>query len=148
MLVSGATLLGLAQNNTVSSGSDITGSGGNVSYSVGQVFYTSADSNGISSTAGLQQAYVITSSKYDPIIPTLQVKVYPNPAVDRLTVEVNDENGEEYTCALYDMQGKVILQSRVTDKTSLLTQDLPASNYVLKISNAQTTVKSFHIIKN
>ena len=56
-----ATLELSAQENTVASGGKATGSGGTVSYSVGQVVYTTnAGTNG-SLSQGVQQPYVVST---------------------------------------------------------------------------------------
>ncbi|NIJ54587.1 T9SS type A sorting domain-containing protein [Dyadobacter arcticus] len=49
--------MALAQQGSVSSGGNATGSGGSVSYSVGQVFYISNTAAGGTVSAGVQQAF-------------------------------------------------------------------------------------------
>jgi len=49
----------MAQKNTVAAGGDATGVGGTVSYSIGQINYTTVTSAGGSVSQGLQQVYLL-----------------------------------------------------------------------------------------
>jgi hypothetical protein len=71
-----------AQNNTVSAGGDAEGSNGSISFTVGQVVYTSAEGSNGSINQGVQQPYdleIITGIlciKY-PYIPIIKPDMIP-----------------------------------------------------------------------
>ena len=64
------------------------------------------------------------------------IKLYPNPAVNNLTIEGLSSEGAN-TITVYDMQGKIIITKEVTglNKYTLETSSLKSGNYILKISN-------------
>ncbi|RYE23352.1 MAG: DUF4465 domain-containing protein [Sphingobacteriales bacterium] len=59
-------------------------------------------------------------------------KVYPNPATDKLYVELL--NNKKTELLVYDMSGKVVMQATATDKVTLLsTSALTPGNYMLQL---------------
>jgi len=63
LLLSGLGLTGLyAQEAVVAGGGNASGSGGTVSYSAGQLVYSSSGGSNGSVVAGVQQAYIISVS--------------------------------------------------------------------------------------
>ena len=100
----GLGLTGLyAQEAIPASGGDATGSGGSVSYSYGQVVYfTNTGTNG-SVIEGVQQPYeisIVTGIQQASDI-KLFCTVYPNPATDLLTLEVEIADNENLFYQLY-----------------------------------------------
>ncbi len=59
------------------------------------------------------------------------LKVYPNPASDRITIQCGAELiGEEYM--IYDAAGKLVMKGRVTSQaTTIDVKGLSAGQYVL-----------------
>lgn len=61
-------------------------------------------------------------------------KVYPNPATNKLYIEMQHNNAAELY--VYDMSGKIVMSAKTNDKVTLLsTEALPAGNYMLQIIN-------------
>jgi Putative metal-binding motif/Secretion system C-terminal sorting domain len=58
-----------AQNGTVASGGNATGSGGSVSYSVGQVFYTTNSGSNGKASQGVQQVFDLIVPTFSPVAP-------------------------------------------------------------------------------
>jgi hypothetical protein len=145
-------LLGLgglyAQESPTTAGGEATGTGGTASYSVGQVVYTTATGTNGSVAQGVQQPYEISSTvgiKETAI--TLELSVYPNPTTDYLTLKVEDNTELNYQ--LYDLQGKVIENKKVTaNSTTIKMEALPKAIYFLNITKNNRIVKTFKIIKN
>ena len=78
-----------AQNNTVSAGADAEGSNGNISYSIGQVVYTSAIGTNVSINQGVQQPYdydVITGIE----LAEIELNFYPNPTLGQFNLSIID----------------------------------------------------------
>lgn len=71
------------------------------------------------------------------------LNLYPNPVVNNLTIE----NGEGLV-TVYDMTGKLLLQTNITDsKQNINVADLPMGNYVLRIQKASGQVVSRKFVR-
>jgi len=155
MLVIGLTALH-AQQTITAAGGNAAGSGGSVSYSVGQVFYTTNTGTGGSVLQGVQQPYeisVVTAIEEGKDI-SLQCSVYPNPAASYLIVHFDGEVKNAYSASLFDMNGKLLASWDITGSdTRIGMSNLPIATYFLKIRQTKNTasqseIKTFKIIKN
>ncbi|MFW5757849.1 MAG: T9SS type A sorting domain-containing protein [Bacteroidota bacterium] len=140
-----------AQETVNATGGDASGSGGSVSYSVGQVaFQTHTATNG-SVAEGVQQPYeisVVTAIEEAKGI-NLSVSAYPNPTADYLTLEVKEIELTNLHFQLYDMNGKLLQSEEITgNQTSIAMGNLIPANYLVKIIQGNKEVKTFRIIKN
>lgn len=154
LILAGSGFVGLyAQDVVHSSGGNASGSGGTVSYSVGQVFYESEEGTGGSVSPGIQLIYeidVITGMEQTGI--ELSFSAHPNPVSDFLQLRIADSASSVYTCLLFDMSGKMLWQQNVkADETRISMSTYSEGNYVLKIiqkkSGENDLIKSFKIIK-
>lgn len=138
-----------AQESANASGGDATGSGGTVAYSVGQLVYTSHTGSTGDVAQGVQQAYEIFSLDVPELASDLSLTIFPNPAAERLILQVGDYNDQQWTYQLYDMQGKLLNSGPITgEQTEINTQNLPASTYFMNIVSVENEqVKSFKIMK-
>jgi hypothetical protein len=146
-------LLGLgglhAQESSTAAGSEATGSGGTVSYSVGQVSYTTAIGTNGSVAQGVQQPYEISvTTGINETSINLEMSVYPNPTTNILSLKVENEALENLKFQLIDLQGKMIKNEKVTTTTSTIKmEELPKAIYFLNVSVNNKVVKTFKIIK-
>ena len=154
-----------AQEATLSSGGDATGTGGSVSYSVGQVFYSVHTSADGLVAEGVQLPYeVLTITGLEEAL-GIRLICYPNPTTDALTLKVEDYDIEKLMYQLYDMNGRLLEVKKLsTNETNIPMVNLRPAPYILKIVNHQTkgsltnsvntgaealpVVKTFKIIKN
>ncbi len=139
-----------AQNAVVSSGGEATGSGGSVSYSLAQISYTTITGTTGSVSQGVQQPYevgVLTGVQSEN---NIYLSAFPNPSTDILNLSVGEFKNEELSYQLLDIQGKLLLEARISESnTSINMQDLPKSTYLLHVlGNNHQTIQSFNIIKN
>ena len=145
-------LLGLgglhAQESPTATGGEATGVGGTVSYSLGQVVYTTNTGSNGSVEQGVQQPYEISATVgINESSISLEMSVYPNPTTNYLTLKVEITKNLSYQ--LFDMQGKVIVSKKITDNTTtVVMENLPTATYLLKVTDSNKTVKTFKIIKN
>ena len=148
-----ATLTVAAQSGLVTTGGDIQGSNGSVSYTVGQVAVQSIEASAASLTEGIQQPYEIQTIGVDnyPSI-TLDAAVYPNPTADRLVLSV--ENFVEtygrtsLRAALYNTNGQYIQTVDVAGaQTTINMSALSAGTYFLRVTADQQTLKTFKVVK-
>lgn len=139
-----------AQNIIPATGGNTTSSGGSVSYTVGQIVYTSSSGTNGSVDPGVQQPYEISviTGINDPIGINLICTAYPNPVNDFLTLEVKNIQNKNLSYLLYDMNGRVLDSKRMTDiRTIIPMANFHPATYFLKIFNNHTEVKIFKIIK-
>ncbi|TAE89441.1 MAG: T9SS C-terminal target domain-containing protein, partial [Bacteroidetes bacterium] len=144
-------LLGLAvtpikaQTSINGGGGNATGSSGNVSYSIGQTFYTAQSGATVSSTQGVQQPYEIsiTSGLKETLI-SLNLSVYPNPATDELTLKLDKTNGSGWSYQLLDATGKLVKSQQITGKEEkIIMANLAAAHYFLRVLDGNKEVKTF-----
>jgi len=153
VLLSGLGLTGLqAQESVNTTGGNALGSGGKVSYSIGQVVYTTNTSAASGSVAqGVQQPFeisVITAIEQAEYI-TLVCSVYPNPVNDFLTLKVEDYDTERLSCKLFDTNGRLLESKKVTgDETTISMANLLPGLYFLRVIDNQKEIKTFKIINN
>jgi len=159
LLLCAVFLLGLgltqlrAQQATPASGGTFNGSGGSVSYSVGQIDYTTNIGTTGTVSQGVQQPieiYVFTGIDVPGI--DLSITAYPNPATNYLLLKVDGVMKGQYIASLVDINGKLIETKKVEDiETRFDMSNLVISTYFVKVirsSSPQQLVKTFKIIKN
>ena len=140
-----------AQNAIPATGGNASGSGGSVSYSIGQIVYTkNAGTNG-TAAQGVQQPYeisVVTAIEKALDI-SLEMVVYPNPATDFIKLKISNYDLQNLRYQLYDINGSLLLDNKVeSNETSIIMSNYLPSTYFLKISDKNKVVKTFKIIKH
>jgi Secretion system C-terminal sorting domain len=137
-----------AQNGTVSSGGDATGSGGSVSYSIGKTDYIAPIGSGGNSNEGLQQPYEIFTTGIDDDQISLELSIYPNPTTASVFLKIEKENMSNLFFQLYDVNGAQLSSYVITDKTTQIAMEQYASGtYFIKVIQTNTILKTFKIIK-
>lgn len=143
-----------AQQAIPASGGDATGSGGSVSYSVGQLFYNMHPGTNGSVAEGVQQPYeisVVTGITEAEGI-TLAISVFPNPATDFLILRVDNYDFENLDFLLFDANGRLLREGTVTgSETTIPVANLAPAVYFLKVLQTWPSyreIKTFKIIKN
>lgn len=170
VLLLGLGLTGLqAQTNVNATGGNASGSEGSVSYSVGQVVYTTHKGSNGSVAHGVQQPYeisVVTGLEEAKDI-SLKVTAYPNPTPDYLTLEIDASTSlsiqsisyqkdastllsiQSMSYQLFDMQGKVLRNQKITGyRTSIDMNNLVPAAYFVTVIQENKAIKTFKIIKN
>lgn len=132
-------------------GGEAFGSGGSVSFSIGQTFFSSHLHDSGIVTEGVQQPYelfIITNiDEIDGI--ELLMSAYPNPVNDLLNLKVEKAHQEEMSWQLYNMAGTLIDSGRITSTiTDISMLDKKTSVYFLKVIQNNREIKTFKIIKN
>jgi opacity protein-like surface antigen len=142
-----------AQQATTASGGDASGSGGSVAYSVGQIVYTTNTGSNGSVTQGVQQPYEIsiTLGLAETGI-NLNLSAYPNPTTNYLMLQIDASaalSNQPMSYQLYDISGKLLESNTiVANSTTIKMEQLATGSYFLKVSQNNTLVKTFKIIKN
>jgi hypothetical protein len=138
-----------AQQATTASGGDASGSGGSVAYSIGQIVYTTNTSSSGSVAQGVQQPYeisIITGLLETDI--KLNLSAYPNPTTNYLMLQI-DNFDKDLSYQLFDISGKLLESNTVAaNSTTINMEQMQTGSYFLKVTQNNTLVKTFKIIKN
>lgn len=148
MLLLGLTQVN-AQETVVTSGGNATGTNGNVSYSVGQTLYTTITGTTGSVAQGVQQPFEIqTVLGAENFNINLQLSVYPNPTTNWLQLDIKNYSFEKLGYQVFDSNGKLVLQSKIsTETTTINMENLSTNIYLLKVLDNNKEMKTFKIIK-
>jgi len=152
ILLLGLGLTGLqAQESVNATGGNASGSGGSVSFSVGQVVYIINTGTNGSVAQGVQQPFeisVVTGLEEAKGI-NLMISAYPNPTTNYLQLQVESEKLKDLSYQLFDTNGKLLETKKIEgNQTSIIMSNLVPAIYFLKIIQNNKEVKSFKIIKN
>lgn len=149
-VLGGASSL-FAQQATATAGGEATGVEGTVSYTVGQVVYTSKTGSNGSITQGVQQPYeisVVTGILEAQGI-SLETSIYPNPTTDYLTVRIENYETDNLQFMVFDINGKLLKTVKATgNQTEILTSEFVPSSYFIKVIDGKKEIKTFKIVKN
>jgi hypothetical protein len=137
-----------SQSNTVSAGGDAEGDNGSISYSIGQVVYTSAQGSNGNVNQGVQQPYdvgVVTGIEEAGI----NLSVFPNPTSGLLTLTVADEDASLLSYQLFDASGRLVDSKNKLNSTNTISLYGYATGvYTLSVSRENKQVKSFRLVRN
>lgn len=140
----------VAQESPTASGGDATGTNGSVSYTVGQIAYLSSTGSNGSISEGVQQPYeiseVLGTEDFSNLI--TDVKIYPNPSTDVLTLNLIHQENVALDYQIIDNNGKLLKSEKImANETNINVSTLPSSIYYLRIINLNKEVKTYKIIK-
>jgi hypothetical protein len=139
------------QETTSSSAGNFIGSGGSVSYTIGQVAFSTIYGTNGSVIQGVQQPYEI--SVVTAVENTEEIKlnciVYPNPARNTIKLSIESPDLENMIYRLFDINGRLIQEMKVeSEETEISIYNLVPSIYILKVIKNKKELKTFKIIKN
>ena len=140
-----------AQQSTNTSGGNATGTGGTVSYSVGQMNYTTNTGTGGSACQGVQQPYEIFAITNVDEAKDLNINLsaFPNPTFDNLILKIESTTTKNLSYLLFDMNGKLLATQKLdVAETKIAMNNYAAATYFIKITENNNTLKTFKIIKN
>jgi hypothetical protein len=149
LLIFGMTVVN-AQTAINASGGNGSGTGGSISYSVGQVVdLTNVGSDAIE-IQGVQQPYEISvvTSVEDAKNILLEFVVYPNPTSDFVILKTMDYDVTNVMYLLYDAGGQLLESNQVMgNETTISMQMYKPAIYFLKVVDNNNVIKIFKIIK-
>jgi hypothetical protein len=138
-----------AQTSINSGGGKASGSGGTVSYSIGQVAYSANSSSGGSVIEGVQQPYeisVMTGLDKSDIL--LTWSVYPNPVSDELTLRTDNYDSGNLSYKLFDTNGNLLENKNITGLETNISMTAKLSGiYFIQVYENNIIKKTFKIIK-
>jgi hypothetical protein len=139
-----------AQSGQVASGGDASGSGGKVSYSVGQIDYMDPSGSGGSVYQGLQQPYEISDATGIEVRSiSLNFAVFPSPTLNDVSLKVDRAEYTNLRYSLITVDGKILMEADVNAEITQIPMGFLAQGlYKVNVYNEKVLVKSFNVIKN
>jgi hypothetical protein len=90
---------------------------------------------------------VVTSLKPGNSI-DLVASAYPNPTIDRLTLQISTLESLHLHYNVYSMDGKLLLSEKIIDNTTTIPMNhLQPAIYFMVVKEGNTEVKRFKIVK-
>jgi hypothetical protein len=143
-----SSTLSFAQQNTDAAGGNATGTGGSVSYSIGQIDYISNSGTNGNVNQGVQQPYEIFNSGIEDASVQLGLSVYPNPSTQVLYLKIEQNDLKDLSYQLYDFNGKQLASKMIINNTTeIIMEQYATSTYFLKVFNSTKELTTFKIIK-
>lgn len=141
-----------AQSAVVPAGGTATGSGGTVTYTVGQPADQRVEGSGTYIVEGVQQPYEIQTVGIDnyPDI-TLDAVVYPNPTQHYVQLRITNFIIPDYglTAQLYDANGKLLNMFTISDLETKIDMEIyPTATYQLRVLDKDRLLKTFKVVKH
>jgi hypothetical protein len=140
-----------AQATIPATGGNATGSGGSVSYTVGQIGYSTISGANRTVTQGVQQPYEISvvtgidEAKGINII----CSAYPNPTSDFITLKVENYDNKSLSYELFDISGNLLENKKIEgNEITIPFGERSPSLYFLKVTDKNKVIKTFKIVKN
>jgi hypothetical protein len=150
LLVCFGVVIVQAQETIPATGGIATGSGGSVTFTVGQVTYRTWTGTDATVAQGVQQPYeisVVTAIENTAEI-NLQCLIYPNPTRGLIKLIVESCENQNLRYQLYDSNGVLLRNKKVeAGETEIFMGRLSSAVYFLKVINDNMELKVFKIIK-
>ena len=131
-------------------------SSGSISWTLGEVAIETLSETNYILTQGFQQSKLTVTAINDLKVPGIELSVYPNPTNSFLSIEVKTDKQRDLLLSLFDLNGRLILQKKMTgNKQTINMQNYKSGTYILKVmlekdSSRKDTmhcVSTFRIIK-
>lgn len=141
-----------SQQSVHSSGGNASGASGTVSYSIGQVAYTSAISDAGQVNQGVQQGNpVIMVGQTDPVS-DFTIGFYPNPVHNDALLSLGDGKDDltvsGFSFLLFSIYGTLIMEKEISHRTTPVPMNqLPDGVYLLKVARDNMTINTFKVVK-
>ncbi|MEO6189465.1 MAG: T9SS type A sorting domain-containing protein [Saprospiraceae bacterium] len=145
-----STVVANSQSNVVPAGSNASSGSGSISFSIGQIDYTSTSGSSGNLNQGLQQPYeffIITGTDEDYI--KLSTKAFPNPTNKIIYLEIDEIKSGKFNYKLFDIHSKLLeSKSLYLNQTIIDMSQMISGTYLLIVYRDNGPIKTFKIIKN
>lgn len=147
LLLTAITGLAYSQEILTSAGGNFETSGVFLSWTLGEPVIETFSSGNNNLTQGFQQTKLVITPVF--ILATAKnIKVYPNPTIQFVFIEPGNFAPDNSIAELFTFDGKQLNQTKITGpRTKIDVSKYPNGTYFLKISNGETLLNSFKLIK-
>ena len=136
-----------AQTVVSANGGTATAAGVEVSWTIGEPITETVTDGTTTLTQGFQQSKLTVTAINDIQITGVEIKVYPNPTSDYVTVHFS-KMMEKPTYLLFDLSGRLIEQKKIESTDAKIDMTgYAGGSYILKLNNGRQPLQSFKIIK-
>jgi hypothetical protein len=140
------TLIAKGQQAVVVTGGDASGVGGSVSYSIGQVAYTSNVAGFVNS--GVQQPFEITITSVDDSFRDLQLSLFPNPTSHELVIEMNNPNNG-ISAEVFNSNGSLMDTIRLAaNRTTIPVSHWAPATYLIRLTDESGNTAVYQVVKH
>ena len=141
-----ATLTVSAQEVVSTQGDSYSNGSGSIDFTIGEVVINT----GTDGTNDLTQGFHQTNWNFvglDDNDPSYEATIFPNPTSELLNIRTSTFENVTYT--LYDAQGKLILQDKLSaEQTPIQAGQLAPGNYSITLTNETQNLKTFKLVKS
>lgn len=129
-----------------SAGSALMGPGGSIYLSIGEPMNTEIQEGDIMISQGFLNVTVAGSVSTDNLLTEI-IKAYPNPAGERMIIDLPEMNGT-YNYELHDMMGQLIRRDQISEsKHEIDFKETLPGTYFLKVTKDKLNSKTLKIVK-
>ena len=136
-----------------SSGQTMVQSNGSLTFTVGElVVLTQTDNDGNTLGSGFTSGAVLTTASIqEPNVSVINVKIYPNPTTDLVTVSIQETKLAQVVLEIVDANGKIISAEKyagMSNNIGISTSSWEKGMYILNLKDSGNQVLgSYKIIK-
>ncbi len=140
------------QQNTTALGGEASGIGGTLSYSIGQIAYTTADGATGSINQGVQQPYLQIMVSNQESLGSVSIRLFPNPSSSNTIIALDDFSSypdlASFRYQLFDVYGTFLWAENIQSTLNQIqTTQLISGMYILKVFYKNQPLKTFRFIK-
>lgn len=131
------------------SGDFYENSSGSLSWTLGEVVIETLSETNFILTQGFQQSKLTVTAINDLQTSGIELSVYPNPTNSFLLIEVKTDKQRDLLLSLFDLNGKLILQKKITgSKQTVNMQNYKPATYILKVTEGNKEIRTYQIVKH
>lgn len=149
LIILSTSSAGMAQAGVGTAGGNVSDETIGYSFSVGQVFNDEISQADYYVSQGIQHSMLLifkmTLAEYEK---NAELKVYPNPASDRVHIILPSDNPQKSRVQLLNIQGRVLVDKSYNEvEFSFSLATIAPGNYILKVLTGKSEQNIFKIIK-
>jgi hypothetical protein len=139
-----------AQQVISSAGASATGTGVQLSWTIGEPVIETFTGTSAILTQGFHQSRLTVTAIDPTLFPELDLSVYPNPVSTSLRLVISGDKLQNLTYRLYNIEGKAIIDKDIENSPELIKMELFSSGtYILKVFRDENIpLKTFKVIKD
>lgn len=139
-------------SSVIASGGGSYEAGGiSLSWTIGELAVETFTTSNLILTQGFQQGYYEITSVNDPLVKSIDLEIYPNPAIDFINIEIKNTEVKSVRLELYNIDGALITNEQWENTGAPYKVQLnrfSANQYILKVIDLDTkNLSTFKIIK-
>lgn len=130
-------------------GGSVSKGGIQISYTIGETVIQTIEKNEVMLTQGFHQSNLSIIAVKEFNFLAIDVKVYPNPTSDYITIEQITNSGVvDLSAHLFDMHGRLIKSVSANQiNTQINMKAFKSATYLLKVIDSNNDFKTFRIVK-